>query len=164
MECVVIRLEPGQKLKESLLQACAVGNFKAASILSCVGSLQRCTLRLANAAIGVPNDFLDINTKREILSLVGTLAADGNCHMHISLGDAEGNVVGGHLMEGEVFTTAEVTLGVMEGAGFTRPVDPQTGYDELCVQPLSEAATYECALQRHQRNGPEWQMMKSGKP
>jgi len=138
MECVVLRLEPGQKLKASLLEACATANYKAVSVLSCVGSLQQCTLRLANATAGVPNDFMEINTKREILSLVGTLSADGQCHLHTSLGDAVGNVVGGHLIEGEIFTTAEVTLGVMEGVAFTRPLDPNTGFDELYVQPLSD--------------------------
>lgn len=124
-----------------MLKVCAAGNHQAVSVLSCVGSLQQCTLRLANAAIDVPNDFLEITTKREILSLVGTLAADGNCHLHTSLGDAVGNVVGGHLIEGEIFTTAEVTLGVVEGAAFTRPLDSKTGYDELVVQPLGEEGT-----------------------
>jgi len=43
----------------------------------------------------------------EITSLMGTLAAGG--HLHISLSDADGHVIGGHLVGDDVIhTTAEV--------------------------------------------------------
>lgn len=46
----------------------------------------------------------------EILSLVGTLSG-GHGHLHISLSDSEGRVVGGHLIgDDEIFTTVEVSF------------------------------------------------------
>jgi len=57
----------------------------------------------------------------EILSLVATInGADGGCHMHISLGDKDGKVIGGHVVNNcIVFTTAEIVLGVSDSVTFT---------------------------------------------
>lgn len=68
----------------------------------------------------------------EIVSLVGTLSQGG--HLHISLSDADGHVVGGHVM-GDliVYTTAEVMVGECCDATFTREPDSDTGYDELMI-------------------------------
>ena len=47
----------------------------------------------------------------EIVSLVGTLSADG-CHLHASVSNGEGRTSGGHLLEGcPIYTTAEVVIG-----------------------------------------------------
>jgi hypothetical protein len=49
--------------------------------------------------------------KHEIVSLVGTLALDGD-HLHIAVSDSTGRTIGGHLMEGSlVYTTAEIAVG-----------------------------------------------------
>nr|CAD7455744.1 unnamed protein product [Timema tahoe] len=52
-----------------------------------------------------------LNTCFEITSLVGTICSDG-AHLHITLGDPDGNTVSGHLVgDAVVETTAEVVLG-----------------------------------------------------
>ena len=44
------------------------------------------------------------------MSLVGTISTSG-CHLHISLADSEGHMIGGHLVDNDIiFTTAEVSL------------------------------------------------------
>ncbi|CAM9619160.1 unnamed protein product [Choristocarpus tenellus] len=68
----------------------------------------------------------------EILSLVGTLSLDG-CHLHMSLGDERGNVIGGHLIEAVVHTTAELVIGEPSAFAFSRKVDHRTGFKELHV-------------------------------
>ena len=59
----------------------------------------------------------------------------------ISLADSRGAMFGGHVLEGcTVYTTAEIVLGECgEGLAFTRPVDPETTWDELhaSVSPAS---------------------------
>ena len=69
----------------------------------------------------------------EILSLVGTLSGEDG-HLHISLGDADGHVVGGHVI-GDliVYTTAEVIIGECLELEFERHHDPKTGYPELVI-------------------------------
>ena len=48
------------------------------------------------------------------MSLVGTISTS-RCHLHISLADLEGHMIGGHLVDNDViFTTAEVSLIVLD--------------------------------------------------
>ena len=70
----------------------------------------------------------------EIVSLVGTVSGGESGHLHISLSDSEGKVIGGHVV-GDLFiyTTAEVVLGECEGVRFEREDDKETGYNELVV-------------------------------
>ena len=71
----------------------------------------------------------------EIVSLVGTFAVnDGGKHLHMSVSDSEGTVIGGHVISGRVFTTLELVLGTIQGVTFVREIDEQTGYLELTVR------------------------------
>lgn len=104
-------------------------DLKAGYVITCVGSLQKAHLRLAGAVA-----YSTWNTKMEIVSLVGTLFR-GGCHLHISLADGQGNMVGGHVVDGcIVYTTAEVIVGEANGLEFYREEDPKTGHRELCVR------------------------------
>jgi predicted DNA-binding protein with PD1-like motif len=69
----------------------------------------------------------------EITSLVGTICKDG-AHLHVTLGDSEGNTVAGHVV-GDliVYTTAEIVLGEICGVQFRREFDEATGYKELVI-------------------------------
>lgn len=123
------RLEPGACLKTALLEVVQTQSLKAATIVSCVGSLERAHLRLAGAK----------ETKRfsgpfEIVSLVGTLCPDG-VHIHISIADNQGAVTGGHLLSGNIIhTTAELVIMRLDSLTFSRPEDSQTGYGELKIE------------------------------
>lgn len=82
------------------------------------------------------NDIKQWNQKFEIVSLVGTFSLDGKCHVHMSLSDADGNTIGGHVIDGIVFTTVEVVMGTIEGVDFSRVYDDSTGFSELVVKQL----------------------------
>ena len=62
----------------------------------------------------------------------------GRGHLHITLGDKDGHVVGGHVI-GDllVHTTAEVVLGECIDIKFSRVFDENTGFDELVIDKLS---------------------------
>ena len=67
------------------------------------------------------------------MALSGTLARDGP-HLHLAVADAEGAMRGGHLLHGcPVRTTAEIVLGLLDGASFGRERDPARGWNELVV-------------------------------
>lgn len=139
------RLRPGDNLMPSLKQAASIILSRipnqlcgSAFVITAVGSLQEVTLRLANASRTDGQDGNGENcikrypNKRfEIVSLTGTFSRDDGCHIHLSLSDAEGNTVGGHLIDGVVFTTVEVVLGTADGVKFVREMDKETGYKEL---------------------------------
>jgi hypothetical protein len=72
----------------------------------------------------------------EIVSLSGTIASFGGSHLHLSVADSSGRVLGGHVKEGcIVHTTVELVIGVLEGYAFHREIDPDTGFPELVVNP-----------------------------
>lgn len=76
---------------------------------------------------------MEVKGKHEIVSLIGTLADEG--HLHASLSDKDGHVVGGHVMGNmKVHTTAEVVIGNCDMLSFTREFDDETGFDELVVK------------------------------
>ncbi len=123
-----LRLRPGDDLREALLAALASHGHTAAFVLSGIGSLAPAQLRLAGAA-----DATVIAGDTEILSLSGTLGS-GGAHLHASLSDAQGRVIGGHVLSGcRVRTTAEVLLAVLPGYRFERRIDAATGYAELDI-------------------------------
>ena len=123
-----IRLVPGDDLKSSLESFVKERKILAGAVVTCVGSLKRSELRMANAVETTVRD-----EKFEIVSLVGTLGTEG-CHLHISLSDKKGNVTGGHLMKGNiVYTTAELVIGELPGLTFSRYDDERTGFKELQI-------------------------------
>ncbi|MDJ0691442.1 MAG: DNA-binding protein [Xenococcaceae cyanobacterium MO_188.B32] len=128
MEVIAIHLKPGKDLKQSLLRYCTNQKIDAAYILSCVGSLCRVVIRFANKPEGTV-----FEKKLEIVSLEGTLSRHG-VHLHIAVSDDEGQVIGGHLMDGsQIYTTGEIVLGVVPNVIFKREFDPNTGYRELKI-------------------------------
>lgn len=79
------------------------------------------------------NEVRQWEERLEIVSLVGTFDKDGGQHLHMSVSDAKGNVFGGHLIGGTIFTTLELVVGVIAGVQFTRELCDNTGFQELVV-------------------------------
>lgn len=128
MDAIAIRLKPGEGLKQSLLRYCIDQKIDAAYVLSCVGSLCKATIRFADQPEGTV-----FERRLEIVSLEGMLSQHG-VHLHIAVSDSEGQVIGGHLMDGSnIYTTAEIILGTVPNVIFKREIDPLTGYRELTI-------------------------------
>lgn len=124
-----LRLHPGDDLKQRLSDIAKEHNLSAGFVITCVGSVQKAVLRLANQP--TPATF---NSKYEIVSLTGTLAQDG-VHLHIALSDSTGATIGGHLMEGTlIYTTAEIVIGNADALSFSREQDTQSGWKELVIR------------------------------
>lgn len=127
-EVIAIRLNPGEDLKQSLLKYCIDQKIDAAYMLSCIGSLRRAAIRFANK----PEETV-FEQALEIISLEGTLSQHG-VHLHIAVSDSEGQVIGGHLVDGStIYTTAEIVVGIVPNTVFKREIDPHTGYRELTI-------------------------------
>ncbi|XP_070705950.1 bifunctional protein GlmU-like [Pempheris klunzingeri] len=132
-----VRFGPGQELLGSLQAFVEERRLRAPFIITCVGSVTKATLRLANATATNTNEVLHLSGRFEIVSLVGTLNPDA--HLHICLSDTEGKTVGGHVLgDLQVFTTAEVVVGEAVDLRFSREMDERTGFPELLVQQLTE--------------------------
>lgn len=126
----VLRLQPGEDVRSTLRDWAQAGKIEAAAVTSAVGSLSQAHLRYANRADGMMT-----TTDLEVLSLSGTLSANG-MHLHLSVADRDGHMLGGHLLEGcTVRTTLELVIQEIDGVRMPRIPDPDTGYDELSPEP-----------------------------
>ncbi len=122
---LALRLLPGDDLRASLQAAFAAEREHAGFVVACVGSLSKVALRPAGK-----DSAMLLEVTLEIVSLSGTFSKDGP-HLHISVSDSRGQMLGGHLLEGSIVrTTAEVILGLAP-VHFRRASDPRTGYPEL---------------------------------
>ncbi len=129
---LVLRLNPDEDIKKNITLICEKNKIRAGTVVSVVGSLKNLNIRLANS-----NGFLKREEKMEVLSLQGSISVSG-VHLHISVADGKGNVLGGHLMdENIIFTTLEIVILVFEDLVFERKLDNKTGYKELMIQSLN---------------------------
>ena len=130
MHIVPMRLEPGQDLRDVLGTVLSLHQAEAGFVMQGIGSLSVVSLRLAGAKTSqsLQGDF-------EILTLAGSLGTNG-VHLHMSVADAQGKVIGGHLLPGNVVrTTAEIMVALLPDHQFTRVADPVTGFAELHIDP-----------------------------
>lgn len=129
MQTIPLRLTPGQDLRAALDAALAAQSMSAAFVLQGIGSLSAAQLRLAGASRPT-----ELRGELEILTLAGSLSPDG-AHLHITLADAQGRVLGGHVMAGcLVRTTAEVLLALLPEYCFAREDDAESGFRELAIR------------------------------
>lgn len=132
MKMHAFRIKPNQDLKVEIEKFIKDQNIRAGYIATCVASLKSVTIRMAGAK---PNeqDIQTFNGEYELVSLVGTVSKNGS-HLHISVSDKNGQVIGGHLKAKTlVRTTAEIIIMSDETINFERILDPETGFDELTV-------------------------------
>jgi predicted DNA-binding protein with PD1-like motif len=128
VETLPLRLSPGADLRAALEAEVAARSHRAAFVISGIGSLSGARLRLASA-----REPINLRDDLEILTLTGTVAGNGS-HLHISVADSSGRVMGGHVAHGcIVATTAEVLVLLLSEWSFDRELDPATGFAELVV-------------------------------
>lgn len=124
----VTRLYPGQDLKDEIENWVQEHGIMAGCVVSAVGSLSIAAIRFAGSSRQW-NEGGDW----ELVSLQGTLGSEG-VHLHISVADKEGQVFGGHLMQGSTIrTTMELVFMEFNNLNFCRVEDSQTGFKELKV-------------------------------
>ncbi|MDN3702413.1 PPC domain-containing DNA-binding protein [Vibrio artabrorum] len=125
---IATRLTRGQDLKLEIQRLVTTHNISAGSIASCVGCVSQLNIRLANA-----NNTKRVQAPFEIVSVMATLTPNHQ-HIHLSVADEKGNVIGGHLLEGTLIaTTAELIVHRYDTLTFDREHDDSTGYTELTI-------------------------------
>ncbi len=125
-----LRLAPGQELLTELRQFIRHHGLQAAWIAGCTGSLTEVALRYAGR-----EESTQLCGAFEVISLAGTLELTGE-HLHLSIADEKGALLGGHVMPGcTVRTTLELVIGELTALSFSRKPCPLSGYDELVVNP-----------------------------
>lgn len=125
-----LRLVPGDDLRAALVATAREQHWLAAFVISGIGSLNRARLRFAGRS-----EFVALDGDLELLTLAGTLSPDGP-HLHASIANATGQVIGGHVGPScTIRTTAEILIVEASAWRLARAPDPATGHDELVIRP-----------------------------
>lgn len=135
MKAYPLRLSPGDDLRAPVEADLHRHAWRAAFVVQGIGSLSVAQLRFAGA--DAPTE---IRGDLEILTVAGSVSPDG-AHLHMSIADARGHVLGGHVAPGcTIRTTAELLLAVLPEHEFGREVDANTGFMELVIRSAPGAA------------------------
>lgn len=123
---IVIRLNRGDLLRESIEQVIAEAGITDGTLVCGYGTLDNCTLHMINTYDVFParEDYPHWeNTPLELVSMTGVIA-DGIPHIHAVVSD-RGRAIGGHLEPGcTVVYLAEIVIYEHENMKLTRkPTD-----------------------------------------
>ena len=134
----VMILDPGEEVFATISEFAAREGLGAAS-LTALGALSQATVGWFDLAQKTYRK-IPVMEQCEVLSAIGDIAEgdDGkpSLHMHLVLGLSDGSTRGGHLLEGRVRPTLEVTL-TETPAHLRRKRRPELG---LALIDLAEAA------------------------
>ena len=116
-----IRLDRGDLLLESILDAIQKNNIQDGAVLTAAGSLEVCTFHaVATLAEKPEQKFTTRKGPMEILNINGMIAG-GEPHLHMTLGEVNGGAFGGHLENGcKVLYRAEITIARFNGTALAR--------------------------------------------
>lgn len=113
---IIARIDKGEEICEQLKIICEKENVRLASV-SAIGAVGQFTVGVFNPhtkqyrANTFAGDY-------EIVSLSGTVTQKDGAfysHLHMSAGDEEGKVFGGHLNSATVSATCEMVIEVIDG-------------------------------------------------
>lgn len=133
---VVVGMEPGDLVLESLREAIEEHDIDTGAVVSGIGTLSNFNFHYVHTTdISDPdsrNTMVERDGAWEVTNVEGVIA-DGEPHLHVSAYDGE-ETVGGHLEEGnEVNVLAEFTIRTFDGLELTREKT-----DELRISQLTE--------------------------
>ena len=114
---LVMRLDPGDEICESIMQASRDEGITLAAVsgMGAVGSMTVGVYDLSKKEY-FKNTFTGA---LEIVSLTGnvsTMNGETYLHLHMSAGDDKGQVFGGHLNSSVISGTGEIILDIIEGS------------------------------------------------
>jgi hypothetical protein len=146
----IIKIQPGAKVVQELLEFAKSVDLKFASVVSAVGSVREVEFMGIQAGANLPISGPRMKTHHVDgpLGLMGiegniakTEAEELNAHLHIIASKSNGEVVGGHLLEAEVFATCEIVLAEYIVQGVERYHSATGGVDTLFIEEKQNGST-----------------------
>lgn len=142
---LVGRLHPGADLIAGLESACDAHGVRFAAVVACYGSLSSAGFKFLQLPAGESRPRLvghRVDERVEFMGGQGLVCEtpDGarETHLHGSISDATGAVVGGHFVPGEnpVYNNMDFVLQELLDVRLVRSHDPVTDTVEMRVEPL----------------------------
>lgn len=136
----IISIRPGAKLVEQLLLFARHVGLEHGAIVSAIGSVRNVQFSdiQAGARLPITEPRMPVHRIEGPLDLLGlegnlvpTESGSVDAHLHIFGSKSSGEVVGGHLIEAEVFATCEIILSEYQVEGVERQRSKTGGVDTL---------------------------------
>ncbi|MBQ2756790.1 MAG: DNA-binding protein [Oscillospiraceae bacterium] len=113
---VVARLDKGEEIVENVKKIAEAEKITLASVQA-LGAVDRFTVGVfrTDNKVYLSNEFEGFF---EIVSLTGTINTmngETYCHLHMSAGDENGKVFGGHLNSARISATCEMVIKIIDG-------------------------------------------------
>lgn len=115
-QACVVRLDPGEDILEQVQAVARREGIQLATVQG-LGAVNDFTVGVFDT-VGKQYHANHFQGSYEIVSLTGTVTTmngDVYCHLHMSAGDAQGQVVGGHLNRAVISATGELVLTILPG-------------------------------------------------
>lgn len=113
---IVLRLDKGEEITASLKDLCTKRGISFATV-SGIGALKKATIGYFEQDAKVYHTQ-ELAGDMEITSLQGNIsemAGNAYVHLHVTLSDSNFQVLGGHLNEAWVGSTAEIFIDIIDG-------------------------------------------------
>jgi len=125
-QMVVVALEPGELLLESIQEAIRKHDIRNGVVVSGIGTLKTCHIYcITHTNFPSTNKFFTLERPLELVSVSGIIA-DGNPHLHIVVSCGETEVWAGHLEpKSEVAYLAEIAILKFNALEMIRRPDPE---------------------------------------
>jgi predicted DNA-binding protein with PD1-like motif len=133
---IPVRLEPGENVHAALLEACRRHGLECGFVVSGIGMLEDPELGFLQA----PGDYdhRRFSGKFELLNLSGNVAINegqAHAHLHVTLGNPDYSVFGGHLFSAMVGVTIELlVLRVPDALRLERQFEEASGVPGLYIR------------------------------
>ena len=124
---IVLRVDRGEEILEQLKAVCLKENVKLASV-SGIGAINDLTSGVWDVERKeyYSNHFTGVYEVANLVGTITTMNGEYYAHIHISAGDAQGHVVGGHLNRAVISATCEMVVTVIPGT-VDRAFSPEVG-------------------------------------
>ena len=128
---IVLRIDRGEEIHEQLKAVCLKENVKLASV-SGLGAINDLTSGVWDVERKeyFSNHFTGVYEVANLVGTITTMNGEYYAHIHISAGDSQGHMVGGHLNRAVVSATSEIVLHLIDGT-VEREFDPGVGLNLL---------------------------------
>ena len=131
-EIIVVKMDNGENLFDSLNSVIEKHDIKSALILSGIGMLKDFEIGYYNGSEYENKRFED---PMELLSMHGSIAKgqENKIHIHVSLASSDNTTFGGHLMNARVCMLNEIILRKLNKITLSRKLNEKSGLLELAV-------------------------------
>lgn len=138
----LLRLDHGQKLMQALTEYCQKKGIASGMIIGIIGSLESVRLAKVRENVkqlgvekGFGHDYEEFEGPWSVLSGQGSISLfekEKMFHIHLCLSTPKvgGTIIGGHLVEADVWNTLEIYIGELPYQ-LRREFDPKIGMSAL---------------------------------